>query len=159
MNKWQFFRNFFPISLFCDTPCSIHYYVLYTIPDWLSSFPLSPGSSPAPVFSSHGGDRSEGVNNYFLRGFPQVVAVHRLEHPSGSLDLLGRGGEGLAWVLGYLLTLDLVQGTMKVGFRSSPGRPPLLPITRYLLFLWCWKSNVTITHWITHQVRKTKKKP
>ena len=36
-----------------------------------------------------------------------------------------------------LLTLDLLQGTMKVGLRSSPGLEPLLPITRYFPFLSC----------------------
>ena len=83
---------------------------LYTIPDWLNSFPLSPRSPPAPVFSSHGGDRSEGVHNYFLRGFPQVVTVHRLEHPSGSLDLLASGGEGLDWVITLPRYLRLAPG-------------------------------------------------
>ena len=68
---------------------------LYPLPNGLTPGPaasLPPGAPPPPVLPRHGDDGGEGVHYDLLWGFPQVVAVHRLEHPPGSLDLLRQRG-------------------------------------------------------------------
>ena len=97
---------------------------LYSLPDGLTPGPLSPRASPPPVFPRHRGDGGEGVHYYLLRSLPQVVAVHWLEHPPGSLDLLQRQASVPAQARPPYLRLAPRHDEGRLEVVSRPGTSP-----------------------------------